>query len=98
MIRVTFFIDRGDESENYAVQTFLPLLRDLPELRRLEAARVIASATGELRARIQIDLLFDDEAQMNTAFASVEGRRISREIMNNAGAGIEMVTAESLAV
>ncbi len=98
MIRVTFFIDRGDESEVYAMQTFLPLLRDLPGLRRLEAARVIASATGDLRARIQIDLLFDDEAQMNIAFASVEGRHISREIMNNAGTGIEMVTAESLAV
>ncbi|MBE0642604.1 MAG: EthD family reductase [Bacteroidetes bacterium] len=97
MIRVTFFIDRGEESESYVEQTFLPLLRELPELRRIEAARVLASATGEVRARFLIDLLFDDEARMNQAFASAEGRRISREIMNNAGSGIEMVTSESLA-
>lgn len=98
MMRVTFFIDRGDESDSYAEQIFLPLLRVLPGLRRLEAARVIASATGELHARILIDLLFDDESLMNLAFASAEGRRISREIMNTAGAGLEMVTSESLAV
>jgi hypothetical protein len=67
-------------------------------MRRLEAASVIASATGALRARILIDILFDDETDMNIAFASAEGRRISREIMNSAGAGLEMVTSESLAV
>ncbi|MFZ1731455.1 MAG: EthD family reductase [Bacteroidota bacterium] len=98
MIRVTFFIDRGEESGAYAEQTFLPMLRELPGLRRLEAATVIATAAGAVRAKIIIDLLFDDEAQMNLAFASTEGRRISREIMNTAGAGLEMVTSESLAV
>jgi uncharacterized protein (TIGR02118 family) len=98
MIRVTFLIDRGDESISYAEGIFLPLLRELPGMRRLEAASVIASATGALRARILIDILFDDETDMNIAFASAEGRRISREIMNSAGAGLEMVTSESLAV
>ncbi len=97
MIRVTFFIDRGDESERYVVETFLPLLRALPDLQRLEAGRVIATAAGDIRARFQVDLLFEDEARMNQAFASAEGRRISREIMNNAGSGMEMVTSESLA-
>ena len=97
MIRVTFFIDRGEDSESYAVNSFLPLLHALPDTVRLDAARVIASATGEVRARIIIDVLFEDETRMNLAFASAEGRRISREIMDSAGAGLEMLTAEVLA-
>ena len=97
MIRVLFFIDRGEASAAYAEDLFLPLLRDLPGVRRLEAARVVARASGDLRAEIVIDLLFDGEDEMNQAFASAAGRRVSREIMQNAGAGMEMVTAESLA-
>jgi hypothetical protein len=34
---------------------------------------------------------------MNEAFASAEGRRISREIMESAGKGMEMLTLEVLA-
>ena len=97
MIRVTFLIDRGEDSESYAVNSFLPLLHALPDTLRLDAARVIASAAGEVRARIIIDVFFEDEARMNLAFASSEGRRISREIMNSAGSGMEMVTSEVLA-
>ena len=95
MIRVTFIIDRGEESETYATNTFLPLLRALPDVERLDAARVVASA-GELRPRVLLDLYFADEARMNLAFASAEGRHISREIMNSAGSGMEMLTSEVL--
>lgn len=97
MIRVTFFIDRGEDSEPFALNSFLPLLQALPDTVRLDAARVIATAAGEVRARIMIDVFFEDEARMNLAFASAEGRRVSREIMNSAGAGMEMVTSEVLA-
>lgn len=97
MIRVTFFIDRGEDSESYAVNSFLPLLYMLTDIVRLDASRVIASASGEIRARIIIDAFFEDEARMNLAFASAEGRRVSREIMNSSGAGMEMVTSEMLA-
>lgn len=93
MIRVTFIIDRGEESEAFLEKTFLPLLRALPDVERLDAARVAASA-GDLRPHAICDLYFADEARMNQAFASADGRRISREIMNSAGAGLEMLTSE----
>ena len=96
MIRVTFLIDRGEDSAAFAEQTFLPLLRALPDVTRLDAARVIATASGDVKARLLFDLYFEDEARMNLAFACAEGRRISREIMNSAGAGMEMVTSEVL--
>lgn len=95
MIRVTFFIERGEESDAYATNTFLPLLRALPDVERLDAARVIASA-GDLRPGLLFDLYFADEVRMNLAFASAEGRHVSREIMNSAGSGIEMLTSEVL--
>ncbi|MDX9759751.1 MAG: EthD family reductase [Bacteroidota bacterium] len=98
MTRVTFLIDRGEDSESYATRTFLPLLRALADVRRLEAARVLAAATAQLAARIIIDVYFDDDARMNESFASAEGRRVSREIINAAGAGIEMITADVLDV
>jgi uncharacterized protein (TIGR02118 family) len=97
MLRVFLFIDRGESSAAYARDVLLPLLRELPGVRRLDAARVIARATGDVRAEAVVDLSFDSEEEMNVAFASAAGRRVSREIMNNASAGLEMVTAESLA-
>lgn len=96
MIKVTFFINRGEESQTYLEQSLLPLLKELPDVVRLEAAEIVASASGDIKARMMVDVLFEDETRMNLAFASVEGRRISREIMNSAGAGLEMITAQPL--
>jgi uncharacterized protein (TIGR02118 family) len=97
MTRVTFLIDRGEDSTAYAEDILLPLLRSLPDVLRLDAANVIASASGDVRARVLLDLYFEDETRMNQAFASAEGRRISREIMNSAGAGMEMLTSDVFA-
>lgn len=96
MTRVTFLIDRGEDSESYVTGTFLPLLRALADVRRLDVARVLAAAAEQLAARIIIDVYFEDEARMNASFASAEGRRVSREIINATGAGVEMVTSEVL--
>ncbi|MBR9977984.1 MAG: EthD family reductase [Bacteroidetes bacterium] len=96
MIKVTFFINRGEESQTYLEKSLLPLLKELPDVLRLEAAEIVASASGNINARMMVDVLFEDETRMNLAFASAEGRRISREIMNSAGAGLEMITAQPL--
>jgi uncharacterized protein (TIGR02118 family) len=97
MIKVTFFIDRGEESKSYLEQSLLPLLKDLPDVVRVEASEIMASASGDVKARVMVDVLFENETHMNLAFASVEGRRISREIMNSAGSGLDMITSQPIA-
>lgn len=95
MIRTTWLF-RDKEQETYVKDTFLPLLRTLKGAERVSMLRVVASAMGDFPARFIVEAYFASEDVMNEAFASAEGRRISREIMQSSGEGMEMVTLESL--
>ena len=96
MTVVTFLItsEIDENAESYLTDTFLPILRAVPGATDVLEMRVLASTTEALRLRWQFQLRFDDEDAMNTAFASTEGRNLSRELMARQGKGVEMLTAE----
>lgn len=97
MLRVSYlFAGTDEEREQYVRENFMPLLQELPEVRRVDTWRVTEVAVGEVRARFIVDAWFDDEHAMHTAFASAEGRRVAREIMATDGRGMEMIAAVSL--
>jgi uncharacterized protein (TIGR02118 family) len=96
MIRVAWLF-QGKDEESYVRTSFLPLVTALPGATQIRFARVVASAAGDLPARFILEAHFASEDEMNEAFASAEGRRISREIIESAGKGMEMLTLEVLA-
>lgn len=96
MIQVTFLISaEADENlDVYVSKTFAPIMRALPGAEEITVMKMLASTTDAMRLRWQLQLRFADEDTMNTSFASVEGRRLSRELMDRQGAGVEMLTAD----
>ena len=97
MLRVSYLFKGSDEDrEEYVREKFAPMLRELPDVRRVDIWRVTEVAVGEIRAGFIIDAWFDDENAMHTAFASAEGRVVAREIIASEGKGMEMIAAESL--
>ncbi len=93
MTKVIWLFADG-EAESYIARNFLPMVREIPGAEEVTLSRVVASAMGEFPARFLVEARFATEDVMNAAFASAEGRRISREIMESAGKGMEMVTLD----
>ena len=95
MIRVAWLF-QGKDEESYVRSSFLPLVTALPGVTDIRLSRVVAAAGGDLPARFILEAHFATEDEMNAAFASAEGRRVSREIMDSAGKGMDMLTLEVL--
>jgi len=95
MIRATFlFATASEEDTNAWFSSFLPMIEQLPGLQRYEHTAVIMSATGTLPAGTLVDVYFEDEASMNTAFASAVGKHISRSIVSPGIPLLDMLTSE----
>lgn len=75
----------------YIDDVYLPLAAALPGTLRLEQARIAQLPLGSLHVLACIDQYFDDEDAMNRAMASPEGRRLARELMDNARQAPELL-------
>ena len=95
MTRLLWLFNDKD-SEPYITGSFLPLVRAIPGAEDVALARVTASGMGEFPARFVVEARFPDDNVMNDALATAEGRRVSREIMESAGKGMEVVTLEEM--
>ncbi|MDT8325504.1 MAG: hypothetical protein RRA94_15425 [Bacteroidota bacterium] len=93
MTRLLWLFNDKD-SEPYLTGSFLPLVREIPGTDGVSLLRVTASGMGEFPARFVVEARFETEDGMNDALATAEGRRVSREIMESAGKGMEVVTLE----
>lgn len=97
MIKLThLFVPREtlqtlDDLVPYLDDVYLPLASVLPGTLRLEQARIAQLPLGTLRVLACIDQYFDDEDAMNRAMASPEGRRLARELMDNARQAPELL-------
>ena len=88
MIRMTYlFTSATDDKalEEYIDSKVYPLMKALPGMQRLEAATVAGTPMGSIPLRGIVDVFFSDEDAMNVAFASGEGKKLSREITISAG-------------
>jgi uncharacterized protein (TIGR02118 family) len=99
MIRMTHLLvahEGDDDLAGYLSSTYLPMLRALPGVQRVEAAVVNGHSMGDVPVRAIADVYFTDEDAMNAAFAAPEGRRVSREVMGGRGSTLEILTCEVL--
>ncbi len=92
------FVPAAEGEVNLVDSTISELFRLLPGVLRLEQGTVSSSSTGEIRVASVIDVYFADEDAMNSAYASPEGKRISREVMNNTAAVLDVLTFDAVRI
>lgn len=72
----------------------LPLVREMPELKKTEVSRVEGAPMGETDYYMQCDMYFEDREQMMQALQSDEGMAAASDLQSFAGELVEMYFAE----
>ncbi|MCZ7557950.1 MAG: hypothetical protein M5R41_16240 [Bacteroidia bacterium] len=95
MIRQTWLFAASESDGPPVSKSIHQLFEALPGVLRLEYGAISSRSTGQIRAAAILDVYFSDEDAMNAAYACAEGRRISREVMNNAAAVLDVLIIDN---
>ena len=84
-----------DAFEEYYANTHVPLVLRIPNLRRFEPARIVATPDGSEPPYYRIgELYFGDVAQMQAGFSSDEGQAVVADMQNFATGGVTMFISD----
>jgi len=82
--------------EEYCANTHLPLVEKIPNLQRLEAAKIVATSDGSEPAYHRVTkLYFEDREQRQGTFASDEGQAIAEDLQTFAAGGVALFLSET---
>lgn len=84
------------EFEQKYLETHLPLVRQVPGLRRVELDRVTGAPRGEPEFYFIAALVFDDRASMDLALASPENAAAGKNLMSFARGLVTFAYAEEV--
>lgn len=70
---IYYRVDDESALEEFYSGTHLPLLEDLPGLRRLEVSRITSQPFGRSRFHMMVEAYFDSEAAMREGLVSRSG-------------------------
>ncbi|MBI4787407.1 MAG: EthD family reductase [Chloroflexi bacterium] len=77
-------------------ETHVPLVRQVPELRRVEVARITGAPRGEPEYYLMAAMYFDDRAAMDRAMASPENAAAGKNLMGFAKGLVTFMFAEEV--
>lgn len=81
--------------EQYYAETHMPLALKIPDLVRIEGAKVVGTPAGGAPAYYRTaDLWFEGQEQLQAAFGSPEGRAATGDLANFATGGVTTLIAE----
>ncbi len=81
--------------EDYYANTHLPIAAQIPNVRRFEAARVVATPDGsEPPYYRSAELWFESMEQLQDGFGSQEGQAATEDIQNFATGGVTIFISE----
>ena len=87
--------DDPDAFEEYYASTHVPLAEKIPNLRRFERARIVATPDGSEPPYYRIgEIYFDDVEQMQAGLASEEGQAVTADFQNFATGGVTLLISE----
>jgi uncharacterized protein (TIGR02118 family) len=75
-------------------ETHIPLVKKIPNLRRVDVARVTGAPRGEPEFYLMAELYFDDKAALDKAMASPENMEAGKNLMGFARGLVTFVYAE----
>jgi uncharacterized protein (TIGR02118 family) len=79
-------------------ETHVPLVKQVPHLRRVEISRVTGAPRGEPEFYLIAELYFDNQTEMDAAMASPENVAAGKNLMGFAKGLVSFAFAESVAV
>jgi uncharacterized protein (TIGR02118 family) len=77
-------------------ETHVPLVKKIPNLRRVEIARVTGAPRGESELYLMAEMYFDDKAALDAAMASPENVAAGKNLMSFARGLVTFVYAEDV--
>jgi uncharacterized protein (TIGR02118 family) len=84
-----------DAFEEHYASTHVPLVRKISNLRRFEAANVVAAPDGSEPPYHRIgELYFEDVEQMQAGLSSDEGQAVTADFQNFATGGVSLLISE----
>ena len=84
-----------DAFEEHSANTHVQLMRKIPNLRRFEAAKVVATPDGSEPPYHRIgELYFEDVEQMQAGLSSYEGQAVTADFQNFATGGVMLLISE----
>ena len=84
-----------DAFEEYYANIHVPIVEKIPNLRRFEAARIVATPDGSEPPYYRIgELYFEDAEQMQAGLASEEGQASIADFQNFATGGVTLFISE----
>ena len=84
-----------DAFEEYYASTHVPLVHEIPNLQRFEAARIVATPDGGEPPYYRIgELYFEDVEQMQAGLGSEEGQAVTADFQNFATGGVMLFISE----
>lgn len=86
------------EFEQKYFETHVPLVNQVPELRRVEISRVTGAPRGEPELYLITEMYFDDRAAMDRAMASPENAAAGKNLMTFARGLVSFVFADQVTV
>ncbi len=98
MVKITALYGHPDDPaafEEYYANTHTPLVRQIPNQQRFEAARVVATPDGSEPPYYRIfESYFEDIEQLQSGMSSPEGRRVVEDLPNFATGGVTIFFSE----
>ncbi|ADU52233.1 Ethyl tert-butyl ether degradation EthD [Thermaerobacter marianensis DSM 12885] len=97
MVKLVALYQHPDDLEafdRHYREVHLPLARRMPGLRRVEVARVTGSPGGSSPYYLMAEMYFDDDASLQAALQSAEGRAAGKDLMGFAGKIVSLHIAE----
>lgn len=73
----------------------LSFLKKMPGIRRIEEGRVLGGPAGDASYHRTLELFFDDYDALDAALTSPEGVAAGKDLMEFAGAGVEVLFVEA---
>ncbi len=77
-------------------ETHLPLVRLVPNLRQVTAARITSAPRGEPEYYMMAEMIFDDRAKMDAAMSSPENMEAGKNLMGFARGLVTFMFAEDV--
>lgn len=98
MVKVTALFGHprnADEFEEYYANVHTPIALKIPDLRRFDRAKVVATPDGSPPPTYRIaDLWFDSMEQLQAALGSQEGQAAAQDLGNFATGGVTLLISE----
>jgi uncharacterized protein (TIGR02118 family) len=100
MVKLIIFVKQISDAEfesfeNMFSQRYVPLVNQIPNLKRATLARSIGAPRGPAPYHMIQELYFEDYATLVNALNSVQGRAAGQELMSFARDQVSMMYAES---